>query len=296
MLIDRRRLLQAAAGSAAMALVGTDPGRGDMEDVIVEPKDNVRLGLFQHVPKKWELEHNFAAFLEGLETASAGGVELLITPECQLDGYAAPDKESTRKRLFGIAQDIEDSQYLNRVGREAKARRMSIVFGFTQKEGNKLYNAAGLWDSSGDLVGVYHKTHIQTHDKQYDPGMSLPVFESPWGPLGIMICADRRWPETARTLRLKGARLLLCPSYGLYHQANEWWMRTRSYENDCFLAFAHPKVGFVSDPQSGLVGKLENTDKGVLIVDVDLSIATWQTHLRDRRPDLYGPICSSKRT
>jgi len=47
---------------------------------------------------------------------------------------------------------------------------MSIVFGFTQWDGNRLFNAAGLWSSEGHLVGVYHKTHLQAHDKQYDPG------------------------------------------------------------------------------------------------------------------------------
>lgn len=293
MSLTRRQLIKAAAVGAALAMAGTRPVTAKMEELAVKPKDKLKLGLFQHVPKKWALEDNFSAFLEGLETASAGGVELLVVPECLLDGYAAPDKTSTRERLFEVAQDVKDSDYLKRVGREAKERRMSIVLGFTQKDGDKLYNAAGLWDSGGCLVGVYHKTHLQTHDKQYDPGQSLPVFESPWGPLGIMICADRRWPETARTLRLKGARLILCPSYGMWHEANEWWMRTRAYENDCFIAFAHPSVGFVADPASNLVGKLAEKDKGVLVVKVDLSKATGQTHLQDRRPDIYGDICDS---
>lgn len=293
MSLTRRELIKAAAGSAALTLVGAKPVVGKTEEFSMEPKDKLKLGLFQHVPKKWELEENFAAFLEGLETASAGGVELLIVPECLLDGYAAPDQSSTRERLFKVAQDVKESDYLKKVGREAKERRMSIVFGFTQKNGDKLYNAAGLWGSDGRLVGVYHKTHLQAHDKQYDPGQSLPVFDSAWGPLGIMICADRRWPETARTLRLKGARLILCPSYGMCHEANEWWMRTRAYENDCFVAFAHPSVGFVADPAGNLVGKLAEKDKGVLVVDVDLSKSTGQTHLQDRRPELYGAICGA---
>ena len=173
---------------------------------------------------------------------------------------------------------------------------MSIVFGFTQRDGNKLFNAAGLWDAEGHLVGVYHKTHLQQHDTQFDPGEALPVFDSPWGPLGLMICADRRWPETSRVLRLQGARLLLNPTYGMCHEFNEWMMRTRSYENDCFIAFCHPKVGFVSDPSGNLVGKLEGKDGEVLVAEVDLSQAPFEggNHLRDRRPDLYGILCESR--
>lgn len=261
---------------------------------MVKPKDKLKLGLFQHVPVPWMFDENFAVFLHALDAASESGIELLVTPECFLDGYASPDAQSTRERLFGIAQEVSKSGYLERVGQEAKNRRMSIVFSFSQKDGSKLYNAAGLWNAEGDLVGVYHKTHLQTHDKQYDPGESLPVFETPWGTVGIMICADRRWPEVARVLRLQGARLILCPSYGMYHEANEWWMRTRSYENDCFAAFVHPESGFVADPDGNIIGN--SADGNILAVEIDLSLANGQRHLLDRRPELYGIICMGEKT
>lgn len=255
----------------------------------------MRLGLFQHVPKKWALDENFASFLRALDLASSQGVEVLVTPEAYLDGYAVVDPQSTRTRLFGeVAQVVGESPYLARVAGEAKGRNMSLAFGFTRKDGDRLFNAAGLWDAQGNLVGVYHKTHLQAHDLQFDPGEALPVFASPWGPLGLMICADRRWPETPRVLRLQGARLILNPSYGMCHEFNEWMMRVRAYENDCFIAFCHAQVGFVADPDGNLVGKLEGRDGEVLVVDVDLSRAPGdgRGHIRDRRPELYGPLCN----
>ena len=100
---------------------------------------------------------------------------MLITPECWLDGYAAPDKASTPERLREVAQDLERSPYLERVAQEAKKRRMYICFGFTSLENGQIYNAAGLWGDDGTLIGVYHKTHLQNHDLQYAPGESLPV-------------------------------------------------------------------------------------------------------------------------
>lgn len=252
-------------------------------------RNDARLALMQDMPEKWNLDANFEVFLAQLAEADAQDADIFITPECWLDGYAAPDPQSTPERLREVAQPLDTSPYLARVAREARERAMYVCFGFTSLEDGKIYNAAGLWNDAGELLGVYHKTHLQTHDLQFSPGEALPVWPTPWGPLGIMICADRRWPETARVLRLQGARLILNPTYGMHHEKNEWWMRTRGFENQCFIAFAHPNVGFVVDPRGDIAGKRDESP-GVLICDVDLGRATDDNHLRDRRPDLYGII------
>lgn len=257
-------------------------------------RDTLRVGFLQDIPVKWDLEHNFEVFLKQLAAADKQDADLFLTPECWLDGYAAPDKESTPERLREIAQALNGSTYLQRVAEEARNRHMFICFGFTSLEEGAIYNAAGLWDDQGTCLGVYHKTHLQEHDLQYTPGNVLPVWPSPWGPLGIMICADRRWPETARTLRLQGAHLILNPTYGMCHLANEWWMRTRSYENQCFIAFAHPKTSFMANPKGNLAAKRE-TDPGVLVCGIDLREAKDDNHLADRRPALYLPITAPYR-
>ena len=258
-------------------------------------KSKATLALMRGVPAKWNLDQNFDMFLRMAEEAAAKKVDIFITPECWLDGYAAPDKASTPDKLRAVAQDLETSPYLRRVAETARANGMYVCFGFTSLEHGNIYNAAGLWDRTGRLVGVYHKTHLQTHDLQFSPGESLPVWDTEWGKVGIMICADRRWPETARTLRLKGARLILNPTYGMHGENNEWWMRTRGYENQCYIAFAHPSVGFMVDPKGDIAGKEESDTPGVLVCDVDLNLAKDDNHLRDRRPELYGIITEPKR-
>jgi predicted amidohydrolase len=223
----------------------------------------------------------------------------LITPECWLDGYASPAKDSTPERIRSIAQDLESSPYLAKVAALASQHRMSICFGFTSLEEGRAYNAAGLWDAQGKRVGVYHKTHLQAHDLQYAAGKRLPVWPTAWGKVGIMICADRRWPETARTLRLQGARLILNPTYGFRNDLNEAMMRTRSYENQCFIAFAHPQQSLVTAPNGRVLAKADSPPSAqsvpqVLICDIDLAQAKEDNHLRDRRPEIYGTITEGK--
>ena len=264
---------------------GEDMAQADQDQV----RTKVRLGLMRGVPPKWDLEANFETFLRMLEVASEKDVDIFITPEGWLDGYASPDKESTPEKLRTVAQDLETSPYLERVAEEARQRGMFICFGFTSLENDKIYNAAGLWDDQGRLVGVYHKTHIQTHDHQYTPGEALPVWPTPWGPVGIMICADRRWPETARALRLQGAKLILNPTYGFNNEFNRAMMRTRAYENQCFIAFTHPKEGLVTGPIGGIEAQAKG-GRGVLVYEVDLTRAKDDNHLRDRRPELYTVI------
>ncbi|HOD50145.1 MAG TPA: carbon-nitrogen hydrolase family protein [Candidatus Hydrogenedentes bacterium] len=274
---------------ALTALVGTACLAAAGQDGEAPPRTSVRLGLLRAVPEKWNLDKNFGAFLELLDATRGENVDIFITPECWLDGYAAPAKDSTRERIVAVAQDLNSSRYLQRVSEEARSRSMWICFGFTSLENGKAYNAAGLWNAEGERVGVYHKTHIQTHDVQFDAGESLPVWPSAWGPLGIMICADRRWPETARVLRLQGAKLILNPTYGFHNELNEAMMRTRAFENQCFIAFAHPEESLVTGPKGEIVAQKKGS-RGVLICDIDLSRATDDNHLKDRRPELYGVI------
>ncbi|MBN2311298.1 MAG: carbon-nitrogen hydrolase family protein [Candidatus Hydrogenedentes bacterium] len=250
-------------------------------------RHRVRLALMRGVPVKWNLAANFDTFLALLDEAAPQKPDIFITPEGWLDGYAAPDKASTPERLRGVAQDLDESPYLQAVADQARERSIFVCFGFTSIEHGRIYNAAGLWGPDGRRIGVYRKTHLQRHDLQYTPGEGLPVWPTPWGPVGIMICADRRWPETARVLRLQGARLILNPTYGFSNELNEAMMRTRAYENQCFIAFTHPEVSLVTGPKGDIEAKEEGEEPGLLVCELDLAEARDDNHLRDRRPELY---------
>ena len=257
-------------------------------------QSKVRLGLLTAMPTKWDLEGNWQIFEHTFLAHANQGLDLVVTPEAFLDGYAVEAKDWTQERFNLIAQDVTTSPYIARVRALAAKYKTAILFGFTEKANGHLYNCALLVDREGRIVGHYHKTHLQEEDVRFSPGMDLPVFDMPWGKTGVLICADRRWPETARVLRLRGAGIILIPSFGMWGLDNEWWMRTRAYENENFVAFAHPNEAFVADPKGQLVAELQSNVPSMLVVDVDLSKVTDTVHLRDRRPELYGDVARPK--
>jgi predicted amidohydrolase len=101
-----------------------------------------------------------------------------------------------------------------------------------------------------------------------------------------MICMDRNFPEVSRTLRLRGANLIIVPSYGGSSLDNEWRMRIRAGDDECFLCFVHPKVGLIVNPQGEIVGKLDAEKPGVLVEEVDM-FDTTRIKIAHRRPELY---------
>lgn len=249
----------------------------------------VRIGMVKAVPEKWELAKNWEVFETQVRRCAGEGVDVFVAPECFLDGYVTPDKAWTPERFAEIAQTVGKSDFVDRLQALAESANAYIVFGLTERVEDCFYNCALVVGRKGEIVGRYCKTHLQNHDKRYAPGEDLPVFELDFGKVGIVICADRRWPESVRTLRVKGAEIILMPTYGMWSLDNEWWMRTRSYENECFVCFTHPKVALITDPKGRIAAKLQSNVPDVLVHDVDLDELTTNM-LRDRRPDLYGAL------
>ena len=246
--------------------------------------------MLKAMPRKWDVEGNWAIFEEQFRRHQGDGIDVFITPECFLDGYAVTEEDWTVPKFAEVAQDVSESTYLQRIRDMARQTKTHIVFGFTELLDSFFYNCALLVDADGEIMGKYHKTHLQNHDHRFAPGQDLPVFDLDIGCVGMVICADRRWPESIRTLRLKGAEICLMPTYGMWHLDNEWWMRTRSYENQMFVCFAHPNAALITNPKGGVEAKLQSNLPDVLVHEIDLSEVTDDNHLTNRRPELYGVL------
>ena len=164
----------------------------------------MRVAQIRVVPEKGDLQSNHDKLMSVLGDVAGRGADVVVTSECFLDGYVSTEDSVTSDNIKDYGIEPLDSSYLDSVS--AWARRNAswvwVVFGCGRLSPEGVYNTAILLDWKGNVEGVYDKTHCQTHDKKYVPGQNLSVFDSDFGRFGVVICADRRWPETVRSLAL----------------------------------------------------------------------------------------------
>jgi beta-ureidopropionase len=252
----------------------------------------IRVGQVRAVPLKGGLAANHATLMALLEGVAGERLDAVVTPECFLDGYVATEAGVTARGLRDYAVDPATSSYLREARQWSRRAGSWLVWGCSRLGTTGVRNSALLIDRAGELAGVYDKTHLQTHDLKFEAGTELPVFPSDFGPFGVMICADRRWPETTRTLALRGARIVFNPTYGMHDEMNLAMMRTRSYESELFVVFTHPRQSLVTGPRGEVLRDEREPEVDVTVTEVDLAAVEGarsgpSAHLRDRRPGLY---------
>jgi predicted amidohydrolase len=250
----------------------------------------IRVAQIKVYPLKGKMEANHKKLTDILKNIGRNeDVDVVVTPEDFLDGYVSTDKSVTKEDMVRYAIDPLRSEYSRAVSDWAGQNKAWVVYGCTRKAEDGIFNTALIYNRSGFLAGMYDKLHLQTHDHKYTPGKHLDVYESDFGLFGVMICADRRWPETARTLTLQGARVIFNPTYGMHGDLNLCMMRTRSYENGIYIVFTHPGQSLITDPRGAVVCNSKDESKTYTVTDIDLSKAPANKggHIVDRRPDVY---------
>jgi predicted amidohydrolase len=262
---------------------------GAPEDKTV--KSRVRVAQVKVYPQKGQMAANHMKLMGVLrDIEGTGKVDVVVTPEGFLDGYVSTEQSVTKADMVNYAIDPLTCEYALEGSAWAKRNGAWLIYGCTRREKDQVFNTALIYDRCGSLVGTYDKLHLQKHDLKYTPGGHLNVYPSDFGPFGVMICADRRWPETARTLTLRGARVIFNPTYGMHGELNLCMMRTRSYENGIFIAFTHPGQSLITGPEGNVACNNEDETKTCVITEIDLSRAPANKggHIVDRRPDVYG--------
>lgn len=156
--------------------------------------------------------------------------DLLVLPELCFSGYYMPSREAT----FRLAERFESGESFEFVKGISKRHGGAVVFGFPELSGDKVYNSAALVLPDGNCH-VYRKTHLFNLEKHWfdagDSGFSIHEFRGV--KIGLMICFDWRFPESARTLMLKGADIICHPS-NLVLPSCQDAMVTRCLENGVF--------------------------------------------------------------
>jgi predicted amidohydrolase len=181
-----------------------------------------------------------------------------------------------------------------------------VVYGFAE-QADRIYNSAALVGPEG-IIGIYRKVHLFDRENLFfAPGnLGFPVFNLPIGKVGIMICFDWIYPESARSLALKGAQLIAHPA-NLVLPNCPYAIVTRCLENRLFTATAD-RVGeenrggvnlkFIGTseivaPNGKILCRLGVQESTISVADVDLALADkkqineYNHVLKGRRPDQY---------
>lgn len=262
----------------------------------------------QMEPFLGEVGRNVNEVIERLHEAAGHGAQLAVFPECVLSGYCFSSKDEASP----FALDTSSPE-MRSIADACRTLGLTVVIGFLERDGAKLYNSAALI-FSGEIRAVYRKAHLPCLgvDRFVSPGNALDVFETPVGRIGMIICYDLRFPEAARTLALKGADIICLPTnwpIGAESSA-EHIAATRAWENRVFLVAVNrvgAERGFRFIGRSRIVGpdgelaSAEHDQRAVLYAEFNPTAARDKQVVRipgeyemnpvaHRRPDLYGVL------
>ncbi|HET9213174.1 MAG TPA: nitrilase-related carbon-nitrogen hydrolase [Gaiellaceae bacterium] len=267
----------------------------------------VRVACAQVAPLVGDLDGNRRLTREAVRDAVAAGARLVVLPELSTSGYVFESAEEAR----ACAEPV-DGPALRGWAEEAARGEAVVVGGFCELgPDGVLFNSAAVVDGSG-VLAVYRKIHLWDRELLFfEPGGEpAPVVETPLGRVGVGVCYDLNFPESARGLALAGADLLALPANFPHSPGHEG---ERPIEITVALATAHLNRVFVAvcdrcGPERGVewVGASVVCDEqgwllagpregaGLVVADCELARArdkAWNERndvFADRRPDLYG--------
>lgn len=260
----------------------------------------MKIALYQNSPTFGEVEQNIDDVCKALENKD---FDILVLPELFATGY----QFENRAEAFSFADEAGSGLTFERIQTLAAKKEAIIIYGFPEKKGEKLYNSAIAVEPSGKSY-LYQKTHLFDNEKNiFNPGQTgFFVFEYKKAKIGMMICFDWRYPESARRLALLGAQIIAHPANLVLTTCPDA-MITRALENLVFTVTAD-RVGVENrfgqslkfSGQSRIISiwgqilaELGEEETGFISADINPDDAsnkqlTINNHLfDDRRPEFY---------
>lgn len=270
-------------------------------------------------------EATIAKTLELIAEAKKGGADLVICQELHQTQYFCQSEDTN---FFDHANDWQEDVAF--WGRVAKENGVVLVTSLFEKRADGLYhNTAFVFERDGSVAGKYRKMHIPDDPGFYEkfyftPGdIGFEPVETSLGKLGVLVCWDQWYPEAARLMALKGAKILIYPTAIGWFEGDSEDEKSRQLEAWVAVQRGHSvanglpvvtvnRVGFEKDdsgvmdgikfwgnsfvfgPQGEQLFRANSTDELCKIVEIDMKrseeVRRIWPFLRDRRIDAYANI------
>ncbi len=268
----------------------------------------------------WDRAANVSRVEALVREAAGRGAQIILPQELFETPYFCKDQ---KQELFALAAPVQDHPVIARMSALAAELGVVLPVSFFERANTVYYNSLAVIDADGQVLGVYRKSHIPDgpgyQEKYYfSPGdTGFQVYKTRYATIGVAVCWDQWFPESARAMALKGAEMLFYPTaIGSEPQdptldSRDHWTRVMQGHAGANLMplIASNRIGreeaescatlfygssFIAGPQGEIVAQADRQSETVLTASFDLDRlatqrASWGV-FRDRRPELYGAL------
>ena len=257
-----------------------------------------QVATVQYEPSQFNKDHNVSSLLHLCEEAAKKGAKLIVTPEMGTTGYCFLNREEISTLVETIpGQTTEKFEVIT------KKFDCYIVIGMPEldEETQLYYNSAVLIGPKG-IIGKHRKSHGYIAEPKWSaPGQEHLVFDTEIGKIGILICMDIHFIETARLVALQDADIIIHISNWLSERTPAPYWISRAFENSCYLIESNRwglerTVQFsggscIINPDGSIESVIDKGD-GIAYANIDLSWPRERKVLdekifNDRRPEMY---------
>jgi N-carbamoylputrescine amidase len=261
-------------------------------------------------------QENIAAVSDLVRQAAGQGAKLILPPELFEGHYFCRTQDEGH---FVRALPAAEHPAVKAMQRLAAELQVYIPTSFFEADGHHHYNSLAMIDDKGGVMGVYRKSHIPdgpgySEKFYFRPGNTgFKTYRTPYGTLGPAVCWDQWYPETARSLMLQGAEILLFPTaigtepHDPDLDTSRMWRRAMIGHavSNVVPVVAANRIGtedgqrfyghsFICDERGDILAEFGDKETGVLTATLDLKQARAHRaafgFFRDRRPELYGRL------
>jgi N-carbamoylputrescine amidase len=272
-------------------------------------------------PFAWDTTENIARAESLVREAAGKGAQIILLQELFEAPYFCQDMIHA---YFGLAKPLSENPAIKHFAAIAKELKIVLPISVFEQAGQNFFNTIAILDADGNNLGFYRKSHIPdgpgySEKFYFSPGdTGFKVWKTKYATIGVGICWDQWFPETARAMALMGAELLFFPTaIGSEPQdptldSRDHWQRTMQGHAAANLTplIASNRIGtepgahntaitfygssFIADPTGAKLQEADRTTQTTLVQKFDLDEiahmrASWGV-FRDRRPDLYTPL------